>query len=1237
MPSCHIVPGGTRASGVFVMFRRVLKPAARAAASVSLTAVAATTLALLPVTAAYAGSVTAATPSVVANTGSPTIAFTTQTAFNNAVPPQVTLTDPSGASYQGQSVNVSGQTVSATFAFGAASPPPAPGAYAVEICQTVPPQGACSPNADDKAAASSSILTVTASAPSVSSLSTPVRATNASTSTKLTIQGFNFAAGDSVAFVPVHAGDMAPTLTGLNIKANSITGTLGSLTNATPNAVFDVVVTDTSSQSSTKSAADQLTVVPPPTIASVVPAATVGLGAGQGSHPARTLTFHTTALDPTHAVQLSLVTGSTDGLVVALQSVTQSTDPNVTDVVATVSTTTGSVAKDATLMLTDTVTGGSTTQTITVTPAPTITSAAPAAIGQGGANGVDFVGAGLEPDATITFPASSKVSTVGTQPPVDATKQTITLTVDVDQAAPTGKVPFSVTNGDGGATDYTGGANGTSVFTVNAAPVLQSVSPPSVALGATNQTLTLNGTGFTSSMKIAPTNQNSGVQFTNLSVPNGSTTQATVQVTVANNAPTGPIAITLSNPDAGTSNSIGKLSIDSFGVNGITPGNASNGGAGASAVALTIGGAGIPTTGTTQLQLTRLPESKTDTTSVPPITVSPTSVTSTTWKGTVNLVGAAAGHYQVQLINGSDTGTCSCQFTVNSAGAPTVTSVTPSAVAQGVDTTLVIAGTGFTRGTTVTFGQVNNADSVTPAGPTVFDSPTKLEVPVHVAASAPTGSSNKVDVIDTNGGPTPNTGTCTGCLTINPAPTITSFSPTALAQGATSTLTITGTNFDANTATVSFGTGISQAAGATTISATQIKIPVKVDQAAPASVPVTVRNGDSGSGSKNITVNAGPKISSISPPYVAKTFTGTLTITGSGYHSGATVSFPAGSNVATNGNPTVSADGSTISVPIKVTRTDAAQVDVTVTNSDDQGSATLAKGLGVAIAPQDPTGVTASRNNTGGITVSWTPVATSGNGGAPITNYTVSVTDPANSGISNQTTTGNSVTFTGLSGPTDYTFKVVATNAANLSSPGATASSTGPLAGTQLTLISTAGHIVAGQRFSLGGTLSSGAGDPIGGATITLLGRNDAGQTSAVGTTTTSSDGHWLMSPAPKHNTTYAAVFAGNAQFAKATSTPGSVTVAPKVTISGPQLSNSATKLVITGAVSPNKAGRTVHLTAVSSRGVKKDLGMTVLSGRSTYTFKVKLGKGKWTLVVRIGRTSGNTAGHSNGKSIKRT
>jgi hypothetical protein len=288
--------------------------------------------------------------------------------------------------------------------------------------------------------------------------------------------------------------------------------------------------------------------------------------------------------------------------------------------------------------------------------------------------------------------------------------------------------------------------------------------------------------------------------------------------------------------------------------------------------------------------------------------------------------------------------------------------------------------------------------------------------------------------------------------------------------------------------------------------------------------------------------------------------------------------------------------------------------------------------------PSAPTNVTASSSDGKSVTVSWTA---SNDNGATIDSFTVT----ASPGGKTVTVTGSAssapattATVDGLSNGGTYTFTVVAHNKAG-SSPASAASNSVTLstpAPTTLTLSSTAGHLVSGHAFTLGGSLTSGSGSAVAGATISVSARLDSGQTITVGSTTTGSDGRWIMSVRPTHNATYTASFAGNSQYAPATSSSGRVTVAPKVTIAAAGVSHHATALAVTGSVSPNKAGRTVRLIAVRSNGVRKTFTAT-LTGRSAYKFKVKLGKGKWRLVVRIGRTSGNTAGQSAAKSVKRT
>ena len=544
------------------MFRS-LKPAARVLVGANVVAVTATTLALVPATpagAASSGFVTAASPAVVANTDTKQIAFTTTEQFNDSVPPQVVVTGPGAAgSLTGSAVHVAGNTVTATINFAPSGVPNGPGDYSVVICQVV--GAGCSNALNDVSDPSHpAILQVTGTAPSVSGLSAPTRATNADTTSAFTIQGFNFAKGDTVAFVPTHAGDTAPTLTSLTYGAAQISGTLTGLSGATP-GTYHAVVTDTLGHASPAGPADLLTVVVPPAISLIDPAATVGIGAGQNGHPVRTVTLKATAFDASHPAALSLPSGATDGLTVTVKSVAADTSPALTDIVATISTSTATVAQGVNLTLTDLTTGGRADQGFTVTPAPTITAVAPTSVGQNSSKSVEFTGANLDATPTLSFPAATGVAIGGT-PTVAGGK--ITALLVTSPSAPTGKVPFSIVNSDGGVTDYTGGSSGTSLLSITAAPVLASVSPASVAQGVSGQTLTLNGSGFQSGMT-ATTPTGSGVTFGTVNVPSGSTTQATVPVDVTNTAPTGPVQVTLTNSDGGSSTSSNSARGSAFG------------------------------------------------------------------------------------------------------------------------------------------------------------------------------------------------------------------------------------------------------------------------------------------------------------------------------------------------------------------------------------------------------------------------------------------------------------------------------------------------------------------------------------------------------------------------------------------------------------------------------------------------------------------------------------------------
>ena len=116
---------------------------------------------------------------------------------------------------------------------------------------------------------------------------------------------------------------------------------------------------------------------------------------------------------------------------------------------------------------------------------------------------------------------------------------------------------------------------------------------------------------------------------------------------------------------------------------------------------------------------------------------------------------------------------------------PRMTGATPGALGQGVTTTLSLTGNRFTdnNSATVSFSAAGVVvDSVT------FDAQSKLRVKVSVSRTAAIGSSDIT--VTTPGGHT----RCSGCLTIDAHPTVTSVTG-SLTPGTTSVVTVLGTGF----------------------------------------------------------------------------------------------------------------------------------------------------------------------------------------------------------------------------------------------------------------------------------------------------------------------------------------------------------------------------------------------------------------------------------------------------------
>jgi hypothetical protein len=154
------------------------------------------------------------------------------------------------------------------------------------------------------------------------------------------------------------------------------------------------------------------------------------------------------------------------------------------------------------------------------------------------------------------------------------------------------------------------------------------------------------------------------------------------------------------------------------------------------------------------------------------------------------------------------------------------------------------------------------------------------------------------------------------------APTLTRATPAAVAVGASGTVTFSGTGFETG-ATVKFsGPSAKVKAKASSIAVTATTLTARVTVPAGTALgayTVTITNPDHSTATCTtcFAVIAAPTLASIAPPSAAPGTTTSVTLTGSGYTSGATVKGPSG---VTFTNVTV-VNSTTITATMKITAT----------------------------------------------------------------------------------------------------------------------------------------------------------------------------------------------------------------------------------------------------------------------------------------------------------------------------
>lgn len=516
---------------------------------------------------------------------------------------------------------------------------------------------------------------------------------------------------------------------------------------------------------------------------------------------------------------------------------------------------------------------GSLNNGYTYVAGPTVTSVSPSLGAAAGNTAITISGS--------NFQSGAQVSIGGTSCSVTATSSSsISCTTAAHSA---GQVSITVTNADLQAGTLSNG------YTYIAPPILSSVSPSGGALTGTTL-ITVSGSGFTSGLaatlgsSCGSVNILSGTQFTctttthSAAVVSLSVTDSYGQVVSLPNVYTYEAAPTVTSISPSTGAVGGGTSVTIAGTGFIDP-------------TVSIGGSNCGA-----------------------LLSSATQITCTTTGHSAQMVNVVVTNSDNQF------GTESNAFSYQ--GGPTISSVSPVGGALGGGTTLTITGTGFASGATVALGSANCNVSSTSS--------------TQIVCATSSSSAGAVNVKVTN--PDSQTAALNGGYTYEAAPNVTAVSPSAGPLAGGNIVTLTGTGFLPSAQVYVGGTSC----GSVLTSATSINCVVPSHATGSVNIQVTNTDGQTTTVNSAYTYNPAPVVSSISPTGGALAGGTTVTVTGTGFLSGATLAFG-----STNcSNPLVSSTQIVCATPAHA----LGSVNVTVTNTDAQSSL-LTNGFTYEAAP----------------------------------------------------------------------------------------------------------------------------------------------------------------------------------------------------------------------------------------------------------------------------------------------
>ena len=468
----------------------------------------------------------------------------------------------------------------------------------------------------------------------------------------------------------------------------------------------------------------------------------------------------------------------------------------------------------------------------------------------------------------------------------------ITCTTSANSA---GVVNVSITNPDTQTGRLTGG------YTYQAAPTVSTVSPSTGPL-AGGTSLTITGTGFITGASV----DLGGVACSSVTV---NTATEIVCITTARVAGSVGVIVTNNDNQSGSDATVIFTYLGAPVISSVSP----EAGALAGGNTLTITGTGYFTTGTIAVSVGGINCNSVN-------VVSSTQITCTTGARISGVVDIIVTNPDTQ------TGTLASSYTYQAA--PVVSSITPTAGALAGGTSITITGTGFlTSGTT----SVGLGGSV--CGNVTVNSATEI------TCTTTTHAAGAVDIEVTN--LDNQNSNLASAYTYQAAPVITSISPTSGPLAGGTPLTITGTGF-LNMGTTSVDFEGSACSSVVVVSTTQITCSTTVHTAGAVNLEITNPDMQTGTLSSGHTYQAAPVVLSISPiggPLGGAT---SVTITGTGFLSGASVDIGGACTQVTVNSPT--------QITCRTSANIAGAVDVEITNPDSQPGA-LASGYAYQAAP----------------------------------------------------------------------------------------------------------------------------------------------------------------------------------------------------------------------------------------------------------------------------------------------